>query len=303
MKKVYVTGHTGFVGSNLTKRLEQEYQVITSNIDLRCNDLVNDFIKTTKPDWVFHCAAIVGGIAMNIKEPYKFLYENLQIQNNVINSCLQNKVDKILFLGSSCIYPKDYRQPLVEEDLLMAPVEPTNEGYAIAKIAGLKLCEYANRIQDVSKFICLMPCNLYGVKDHFNLESSHVLASLVKKIVDAHDNGIDTIEIWGSGKPKREWLYVEDLVDCMIWSMNNINKMEKFLNVGTGQDISIIDLAYLIAKLVGYKGNFVFNTTKPDGMMKKCLDVSKINNLGWKAKVNLEEGLIRTITYYRELKK
>jgi len=302
-KKVYVTGHEGFVGTHLVKKLkEYGHEVITSNIDLRNSFQIEEFFNENKPDWVFNCAAIVGGIKANIKEPYKFLFENLQIQNNVVNACLKFKVEKVLFLGSSCIYPKEYRQPLVEEDLLAAPVEPTNEGYALAKIVGLKLCEYANRTQNTTKFISLMPCNLYGAGDHFDLENSHVIPCLIKKIVDAKRKGDNVVPIWGSGNPRREFMYVTDLVDGMIWAMNNIEKTDTFLNIGTGEDITIKEILQEISTNVGYEGTFEFDLSKPDGMMKRCLDVSKINSLGWKSKVKISQGILNTIEYYKTLK-
>lgn len=300
--KVYITGHNGFVGKSLIRKLnEQGYNIITSHIDLKNQEIVNNFFELIKPDWVFHCAAVVGGIGANIKEPYKFLFDNLQIQNNVIDNCIKHKVKKVLFLGSSCIFPKNYRQPLIEEDLLAAPVETTNEGYAIAKIAGLKLCEYANRVQDITKFISLMPCNLYGPGDHFDLERSHVISALIMKIYDAYINHKEIVDVWGSGNPRREFLYIEDLVDGMIWAMNNIAKTDTFLNIGVGYDISIKEIANKIADIIGYVGNFYFNLSKPDGMMKRRLDVSKINSLGWIEKTSFDDGLKYTIEYYRGL--
>ena len=303
--KVYVTGHNGFVGKHLVTELTKlNYEVIipSKELDLKNQESTEYFFKSWKPDWVIHCAAVVGGIGANIKEPYKFLFDNLQIQNNVIDNCIKYKVKKVLFLGSSCIYPKDYRHPLVEEDLLTAPLEPTNEGYAIAKIVGLKLCEYANRTQNNTKFVSLMPCNLYGPGDHFHLERSHVISALIMKIYDAYINNKKIVEVWGSGNPKREFLFVEDLVDGIIWSVNNIEKTETFLNIGVGYDISIKEIASKIANIIGYNGNFYFNLSKPEGMMKKCLDVSKINSLGWKAKTSFEEGLQKTIEYYERIR-
>jgi len=302
--KVYVTGHDGFVGTHLCRKLKElNYDIITASIDeldLKNQPATSEFFNLHKPDMVFHCAAIVGGIGANIKYPYKFLYDNLQIQNNVINSCLNHNVKKVLFLGSSCIYPKDYRQPLVEEDLLQADLEPTNEGYALAKIAGLKLCEYANRTQDTTKFICLMPSNLYGPGDNFNLETAHVIPSLIKKISDAKKIGNETVGIWGSGNTLREFLFVKDVVDGMVWAITNLEKTETFLNIGTGIDTSIKEIIYMIADAVGYEGEFIFDTTKPDGMMRRCLDVSKINKLGWKYKTSLKEGIKKTIEWYYE---
>lgn len=303
-KKIYVTGHDGFVGTHLVKKLkERDHEVLTSTIDLRDAQQTKDFFMKNKPDWVFNCAAIVGGIKANIKEPYKFLFENLQIQNNVIDACLKHNVKKVLFLGSSCIYPtKNNKQPLVEEDLLASPVEPTNEGYAIAKIAGLKLCEYANRTQNKTKFIALMPCNLYGPGDHFDLETSHVIPSLIKKIVDAKRKGEKSIPIWGSGEPRREFMFVEDVVDGMVWTMDNIENTKTFLNIGSGKDISIKEIISKIVEFIGYDGEFNFDLSKPDGMMQRCMDVSKINNLGWKTTTEFKNGLESTIEYYRSLK-
>lgn len=300
--RIFVTGHRGFVGKRLIKQLQDEgHDVYTNEADYRSEIEVNEIFAYDGPfDWVINCAAKVGGIQANINNPYMFLVDNLQIQNNIIDNAMKYNVKKVLFLGSSCIYPANYKQPLKEEYLLNAPVEKTNEGYALAKIAGLKMCEYANKIQDKTKFIVLMPSNLYGIGDHFNLETSHVLAALVKKICDAKKNGDPTVEVWGSGKPRREWLYVDDLVNCMIWSMNSLDKTNTFLNVGPGNDISIIELANSIKTIVNYDGKLVYNTDKPDGMLVKCMDVTKINKLGWKATTPFLKGLCRTIKYYQD---
>lgn len=302
--KIYVTGSTGLVGSNLLKRLEREGYTNLIYKDHKDLDLINQqevvlFFHKEKPEYVFHCAVIVGGIQANIDNPYKFLFNNLMMQNNVIDVAIKNEVKKILFLGSSCIYPKDYKQPLKEEYLLQAPMEETNLGYALAKIAGLKLCKYANK-QFNTNFISLMPCNLYGPGNDFDPIKSHVLQALIRKIYEAKINNKKEVIIWGSGKPRREFLYVDDIVDCMLWSMNNIDKIDTFLNVGTGKDDSIIELAEIVAKVIDWKGKFVYDTSKPDGMMRKCLDVSKINKLGWKAKISLEEGIKETIEYYEK---
>ncbi len=308
MKKdsvIYISGHKGFVGSNLLNKLKEEgYNNLRyftkEQYNLKNYKDVDLIFYGNKPEYVFICAARVGGIQANIKDPYTFLYDNLTIQNNLINCCIKNNVKKVVFLGSSCIYPKDYTQPLKEEYLMQAPLEPTNEGYALAKIAGLKLCEYANK-QFETKFISLMPCNLYGPGDTFEIEKSHVLSALVKKIYDAKKQKQKNVEIWGDGEAKREFLYISDLIDCIIWSIKNLDKTDTFLNVGTGQDISIKDLAYIIKDIMGYEGEFYFNKNKPNGMMRKCLDVSKINNLGWKSKIKIEEGIKKTVEYYDKI--
>ena len=297
--KILVLGATGLVGSNLLKRLKDEgytdvLHPTRSELNLKNQDEVFEYFQWL-PKYVFFCAAKVGGIKANIENPFNFLIDNLIIQNNVIEAAIDFKVKKFINLGSSCIYPKDYTQPLKEEYLLKAPVEPTNEGYAIAKIAGLKLCEYANR-QFETKFISLMPCNLFGPGDHYNLGTSHVLASLIKKVYNAIENDEDEIEIWGSGKPRREFMYVEDLVDCMMWSIDNIDFVNTFINVGTGIDHSIIEMAEMVCKAFNRPDiSFKMKSDAPDGMMKKCLDVTSINQLGWKSKIDLQLGIEKTI--------
>jgi len=303
--RILITGHNGFVGNNLYKKLlKLGYKdIFVSNrksTDLRNQCDVSAWFKLTKPDYVFNCSGKVGGIKANIDNHYMFLLDNLQMQNNVIDNSIKHKVKKVITLGSSCIYPKDYKQPLKEEYLLQAPPEPTNEGYALAKIIGLKMCEYANKKFN-TKFVSLMPSNLYGVADDFNLETSHVLSAIVKKVVDAHNDDKRYIELWGDGSAKREFLYIDDLTNCMIWAIDNLD-IETFINVGTGKDISIKELAELICNIVGYQGNIKYDTTKPNGMLRKCLSVEKINNLGWKHKVSLEEGICNTIKYYKAIK-
>lgn len=299
---IYVPGHTGFVGKAVVNALSKtDAHIITashSDIDLKDYRSTLTFIKETRPDCIVNCAAIVGGIKANMADPYKFLFDNLQIQNSLIDSAMRCKIKKFVFLGSSCVYPKDYKQPLKEEYLLKDIPEPTNEGYSIAKISGLKLCEYANKTQKDTQFISLMPCNLYGPGDTFDLERSHVLSALVKRISLAKKIGANVVEIWGTGDQRREFLYIEDLADAILWSISNLTNIDGFVNVGTGEDISIKELAFKIAKVVGYEGNFVFDTSKPDGMKKKCLDVSKINNLGWRAKTSFDEGLAKTIEFF-----
>lgn len=310
MKKdseILITGAGGFVGRNLVQKLKSlGYTNIKyfnkSIVDFRDQHSVRMLFMKNRFEYVFHCAAIVGGIQANIDNPYKFLNENLLIQSNLINAAVKTKVKKVLFLGSSCIYPKDYKQPLKEEYLLQAPVEPTNEGYSLSKIVGLKLCEYANKTFDTN-FISLMPCNLYGKYDNYDKTSSHVLASLIRKIYEAKKAKKKSIEIWGDGTPKREFMYVDDLVDCMVWSMLNLDKTKTFLNIGTGIDHTINELAEYTCQAFDIELGFSYDITKPNGMMKKCLDVSKINMLGWKTKIDIKEGIERTVDeYMREVK-
>jgi GDP-L-fucose synthase len=303
--KIYVAGHTGFVGKALTKKLQSmSYKIITAGrkqLNLLDKEQVNKFFMENDIEYVFICAAVVGGIKANMENPYKFLYENLQLQNNLIDACANYGVKKTLFLGSSCIYPSNYIQPLKEDYLLKAPVEPTNEGYALAKICGLKMCEYINRSDNGEhRFLSLMPCNLYGPGDNFDPNNSHVLSALVKKFVDAKVQNKPRVEIWGSGGARREFLYIDDLIDGMIWSFKNVNS-NSFLNIGTGKDISIRRLATTIAGFVDYEGKIIYDKSKPDGMLEKCLDVSVIKDFGWEAKTKFEDGLVQTIDYYKKL--
>ena len=305
--RILVTGCTGMVGKNLVLKFnKQGYQNIIvysrNHIDLTDIDDVRRIFVWEEPEYVFHTAAVVGGIQANIDNPYKFLFDNLQIQNNIINFSIDYGVKKVLFLGSSCVYPKDFIQPLKEEYLLQAPLEPTNEGYAIAKIAGLKLCEYANKIQDKTKFISLMPCNLYGPYDHFDSQKSHFISALISKIVNARINNEKEVVVWGTGEAKREVLFVEDLVDCMLWAMENIDKTDTFLNVGSGVDYTIRQYAQYIKNICFYDGELVFDITKPEGMKQKLLDISKIKSLGWEPKTDIFNGLIKTIDFYKILR-
>jgi GDP-L-fucose synthase len=303
--KIFITGNTGLVGKNLINKMKKDgYNNLIyethKNLDLLNQRIVNKYFVTNRPNYVIHTAAKVGGIQANINNPYGFLYENLMIQNNVINACIKYRVKKVIFLASTCMYPRDYKQPLKEEYILEAPVEPTNESYALAKICGAKLCQYANKQFD-TKFIVLSLSNLYGDGDNFHPENSHVLSALIKKIYDAKINEKKEVVIWGTGKPRREFLYVDDLGDCIVWAMNNLEKIDTFLNVGTGKDVSIIELANIIKDVVNYKGMFVFDTSKSDGMMLKCSDVSKINKLGWKATTSLKKGIKKTVQYYKTI--
>lgn len=301
--KAIVLGSNGFVGKKLVERLLMGsdwdiYTPTSCQVDLRNQYDTHEFFKyVPKDSVVFFLAAKVGGIKANMADPYHFLFDNLSIQNNVVNACLNRGIERMIFLGSSCIYPKDYpEQPLKEEYLLRGIPEPTNEGYALAKIAGLKLIQYANK-QFGMNYISLMPSNLYGPGDCFDSIKSHVLSATIKKVVDAKRNN-EPIKIWGTGKPRREFLYVDDLVDCMLWSVKNISKTETFLNVGSGEDISVLELTNKVCDIVDYHPEFIFDTTQPDGMMRKLMDSSKINNLGWKPKTSIDEGIKKTIEYY-----
>lgn len=292
--KIYLAGHTGLVGKAILKKMQAEgYTRLIlrdrQELDLLDQAQVTEFFMKERPEYVIDAAARVGGIKANMTLPAEFLYENLQIQNNIIWSAFKFDVKKLLFLGSACVYPKESIQPIKEEYLLDGKPEPTNDGYSIAKIAGIKLCEkiYAeyNRI-----FISCMPNNLYGPGDNFDPETSHVIPSLMRKLHEAKLANLPEISIWGSGKNRREFLHVDDLAEAVVWLMNNYDGKD-FLNIGTGHDISIKELALLLKKVVGYEGNLFFDTSKPDGMLKRLLEVSKLTNLGWQAKIDFETGL------------
>lgn len=303
--KIYVAGHNGLVGSAIKRQLERQgYERIivrsSSEVDLRNQASVDQFFQIEKPDYVFLAAAKVGGILANHTKPAQFIYDNLMIQANVIHAAYVHNVKKLLFLGSSCIYPKLAPQPMKEEHLLTGELEPTNEPYAIAKIAGIKMCASYNR-QYGTDFLAVMPTNLYGINDNFDLTSSHVLPALIRKFHEAKLNGLDNVEVWGTGQPKREFLYVDDLADACIYLMQNYHARDvgEFINIGMGVDISIAQLAVVIKNIVGYQGQITFNEDKPDGTPRKLLDVSKMNSLGWKSKVVLEEGIRTTYEWYR----
>lgn len=292
--KIYVAGHRGMVGSALVRKLQAEgYQHIvvrtSSELDLSNQAAVADFFDHEKPDYVFLAAAKVGGIHANNTYRAEFIYQNLMIESNVIHSAYVNKVTKLLFLGSSCIYPKLAPQPLKEDYLLTGLLESTNEPYAIAKIAGIKLCE-AYRSQYGCNFIAVMPTNMYGPNDHYDLNNSHVLPALLRKFHTAKMANAPVVEIWGSGTPKREFLHVDDLADACFYLMQNYDQAE-LVNIGTGEDITINDLALLIKDIVGYKGDTVFDATKPDGTPRKLMDVSKLHTLGWRHKIELAKGI------------
>lgn len=301
--KIFVAGHRGMVGSAIVRELERNgYSNLilkTSNeLDLIRQEDVEKFFADEKPEYVFLAAAKVGGIQANNTLRAQFLYENLMIEANVINSSYRNGVKKLLFLGSSCIYPKMAPQPLKEEYLLTGSLEPTNEPYAIAKIAGIKLCESYRR-QFGCNFISAMPTNLYGPNDNFDLETSHVLPALLRKFHEAAETGADEVEIWGTGSPKREFLHVDDMASACLFLMEHYDE-EEFVNIGTGEDISIADLAYLIADITGFKGKLAFDTSKPDGTPRKLMDVSRIEAMGWKHKIGLREGIESVYEYFRE---
>jgi len=292
--KIYVAGHRGMVGSAIYRKLKElgfENIVVRTSkeLDLRDQKAVKEFFETEKPEYVFLAAAKVGGIMANNVYRADFIYENLAIQNNVIHYSHENDVKKLMFLGSSCIYPKMAPQPLKEDYLLTGTLEPTNEPYAIAKIAGIKMVE-SYRMQYDDNYISVMPTNLYGINDNYHPENSHVLPALIRKFHEAKVNNSPTVNIWGSGKPLREFMFADDLADACVFLMENYNDLQ-FVNIGVGEDISIRELAELIKEVVGFQGELEFDSSKPDGTPRKLMDVSKLTSLGWKAKTNLKEGI------------
>jgi len=301
--KIYVAGHRGLVGSAIMKKLKKEgynnlvYRT-SSELDLRRQEKVEEFFKEEKPDYVILAAAKVGGIQANDTYSAEFLYDNLMIETNVIDAAYQNDVKKLLFLGSSCIYPKFADQPMKEDYLLSGKLESTNEGYAVAKITGIKLCEHYNK-QYGTNFISAMPTNLYGPNDNFDLETSHVLPALIRKFHEAKVNDEDEVVIWGTGKPRREFLHVDDLADALLFLMNNYNG-NQFVNVGVGKDISILELAELIKDIVAFEGEIINDLSKPDGTPRKLLDVTRLNDLGWEAQISLDEGIQDTYKWFKE---
>ena len=300
--KIYIAGHGGMVGSAILRALQAQgysnFLLRTSGeLDLRNQQAVADFFAQEKPDYVFLAAAKVGGIIANNTFRADFIYENLMIQNNVIHQAYVNKVKKLMFLGSSCIYPKYAPQPLKEEYLLTGVLEPTNEPYAIAKIAGIKMCD-GYRDQYGCNFISVMPTNLYGPNDNYDLNNSHVLPAMLRKFIMAKRNGDASVTIWGTGSPKREFLHADDLAEACLFLMENYND-SGLVNIGIGDDISILDLAVLVKKTVGFEGEILTDPSKPDGTPQKLMDVSKLNGLGWKAKITLEEGIQKV---YQEIK-
>ena len=311
--KIYIAGHRGLVGSAILKNLKEKgYENLLlrthRELNLMNQEEVSSFFEKEKPEYVILAAAKVGGIMANNIYRADFIYENLQIQNNVIHQSYVHKVKKLLFLGSTCIYPKNAPQPMPEDSLLSSPLEYTNEPYAIAKIAGIKMCESYN-IQYDTNFISVMPTNLYGPNDNFDLETSHVLPALLRKMHEAKKNVTPKVEIWGSGRPRREFLYSEDMADACVFLLENRDFIDTYdenskeirnthINIGTGIDISIQELAEMIQKIVGYEGELYFNDTKPDGTMIKLTNPSKLHSLGWKHKVELEEGIEMMYLWY-----
>lgn len=295
--KIYIAGHRGLVGSAIKRELEKNgytnlvYKTHTE-LDLTDSKAVENFFENEKPDWVIQAAAKVGGIQGNSKYPVEFMSENLKIQNNIIENSYKTGVKKLLFLGSSCIYPRITPQPMKEEHLLSGYLEQTNEGYALAKICGIKLCNYYNR-EYGTNYMSVMPCNLYGINDNYHLENAHVIPMLIRRFHEAKEKGLKEVTVWGSGTPRREFLFADDLAQAVVFLMENKNAKDvgEFINIGSGYDMTIDEIANLIKETVGFEGKLVYDTTKPDGTPLKLMDVSKINALGWKAKTELKEGL------------
>jgi GDP-L-fucose synthase len=295
--KIYIAGHRGLAGSAIVRKLEQEgFENLllrtSSELDLRDQQAVKEFFEKEKPEYVFLAAAKVGGINANNLYPADFIYDNLCIQNNVIHQSYKNGVKKLLFLGSSCIYPKNSEQPIKEEYLLSGFLEPTNDAYAIAKIAGIKMCQAYNK-QYGCNFISAMPTNLYGPGDNYDLNNSHVLPALLRKFHEAKISNEPTVTVWGTGKPRREFLHVDDLASACFFLMQNYND-PAIINIGTGKDISIGEMAEMIKKITAYEGEIIFDTSMPDGTFRKLLDVSKLYSLGWKLNIPFEEGVRKT---------
>lgn len=299
--KIFVAGHNGMVGSSIIRKLilNGYKNIITidkKDLDLRNQIDVFSFLKDNKPEYVFLAAAKVGGILSNNKYKADFIYDNLMIQSNIIHNSYLNGVNKLLFLGSSCIYPKFSIQPIKEEYLLDGYLEPTNDAYAIAKIAGIKMCQSYNE-QYNTNFISVMPTNLYGPGDNYNLDNAHVIPSIVRKMHEAKINNQESVEIWGTGDVMREFMHVDDLADACLFLMNNYNSSD-IINIGTGKDLTIKELSFMIKQVVGYKGNIIFNSYKLEGTPRKILDVSKLNKIGWHYKIELNDGLSKTYSYF-----
>ncbi len=299
--RIFVAGHRGLVGSAIVRHLESNgYKKLLvrtrAELDLRDAQAVQAFFAKERPEFVFLAAAKVGGILANSTYPADFIHDNLTLQNNVIHAAYENKATKLLFLGSSCIYPKLAPQPLKEEYLLTGPLEPTNEWYAIAKIAGIKMCE-AYRQQHGFNAISLMPTNLYGLGDNFDLQTSHVLPALIRRFHEAKANAQPEVTLWGTGTPKREFMHVDDVASAAVFLMQNYNE-KQFVNVGVGEDVSIAELAKLVARIVGYQGKFTFDPSKPDGTPRKLMDVTRIHSLGWRHSISLEAGIRSTYQWF-----
>ncbi len=301
--KIYVAGHKGLVGSAIVRNLKKRgyKNIITrthGELDLKNQKAVEEFWRDEEPEYVYLAAAKVGGILANDQYPADFIYENLMIQNNVIKAAHDFNAKKLLFLGSTCIYPKNAPQPIKEEYLLSGFLEPTNEAYAIAKIAGLEMCKFFKR-QYGDNFISCMPTNLYGPYDNFDLKSSHVLPALIRKFHEAKEEGKPSVEVWGTGTPLREFLHVDDMADACIFLMENYNG-EEHVNIGTGEEVSIKQLAETVKEIIGYKGQLLFNSDKPDGTPRKLTDITKLHELGWKHSINLKEGIEDSYKWFKE---
>ncbi|HDL01457.1 MAG TPA: GDP-L-fucose synthase [candidate division Zixibacteria bacterium] len=304
--KIYVAGHNGMVGSAIVRLLKKrgfDNLILRTHkeLDLIDSNAVKDFFSLAQPDIVIMAAARVGGIQANIEHPAEFLHENLAIQTNIIRNSFLQKAKKVCFLGSSCVYPRECSQPMKEEYLLTGQLEPTNEGYALAKIAGIKMIEYYRR-QYGFNGISLIPCNLYGTNDNFYPMHSHVVAALIRKIVDAVDNAEESVSIWGTGKARRELMHVDDAADAIVFFIEN-EAGPQMINIGWGEDISIEKLTLLVARKAGFTGAINYDVTKPDGMMRKCMDISRMKDFGFMPKITLEAGIERTINEYKELKR
>ena len=304
--KILLTGGNGMVGRATLKLLiSSGYNNLLTpsrnELDLRDKVAVINYFRQNQPDYVLMIAAKVGGIQANINDPFGFLSDNLLITQNLFSACLVHRPKKSLYLGSSCIYPRECPQPMKEEYLLTGSLEPTNEGYALSKIVGLRLAQYLHRQENLLT-VCPMPCNLYGTGDHFDLEKAHVLSSLVKRFVDARDANASSVTVWGDGSARREFLHVDDMAKAILFFMESINTSE-IINVGTGSDVSISELAKIISEASGYKGEILWDKSKPNGMPRKCLDVSKISVLGFKPQIGLEQGIAQTIQEYELIRK
>jgi GDP-L-fucose synthase len=300
--RIFLSGHTGLLGSSLLSLLQSEKytNIITithKDLDLCDQQSVKRFMRSEKPEYVFMCSAHCGGIQANINQPVEFLYENMMMEFNIIKYSFQNYVKKLLLVGSNCIYPTNVENPIKEEYLSIGNLEKTNEGFALSKISGIKLCEYYNK-EYGTDYICPIFCNLYGENDKYDLTNSHLVSALINKIHYAKINNISTVELWGTGTPRREYMYVSDAADALLFLMNNYDSKNGLINVGSGIDYSILDIANKIKEITGYTGQFVFDTTKPDGIKQKLLDSSKLTSLGWKPKIEFEEGLRHVYKWY-----
>jgi len=306
--KIYIAGHRGMAGSAIIRSLESRgyHNFITrthSELDLTNQQSVNNFFETQRPEYIFLAAAKVGGILANSTYPAEFIYENLMIEANVIHAAYTNGVKKLLFLGSSCIYPRLASQPLKEKYLLTGELEVTNEAYAVAKIAGIRMCKHYNQ-EYGTNFISVMPTNLYGPNDNYDLETSHVMAALIRKFHDAKKNNVQQVVVWGTGAPRREFLHVDDMADACVYLMENYDASDigEFVNIGLGEDVTIRELAELIGDIAGYNGEIVYDTTKPDGTPQKLLDVSRLHKLGWNARISLKDGIKQAYEWYASKK-